>query len=84
MAEDEGKSHEEFVIHVDRKEFKVAGPTITGAGIRALPNPPIGADFDIYEEVPGGEDKLIEDGTIVELKNGLHFFSVPKTINPGR
>jgi hypothetical protein len=80
----EGKGHEEFVIHVDRKEFKVAGPTITGAVIRALPTPPIGNDFDIYEEVPGGDDLPISDTTSVTLKNGMHFFSVPTTINPGR
>lgn len=79
-----GEAHDEFVIHLDRQEYRVPGPTITGAQLRALPKPPIGPDFDIYEEVPGGEDKLIEDATVVELKNGMHFFSVPKTINPGR
>jgi len=79
----EDKSKDEFVIHVDRQEFKVPGPTISGTEIRTLPSPPIGPDFDIYEEVPGGDDKLIEDSTVVGLKNGLHFFSVPKTINPG-
>jgi len=83
-AERGGHGHEEQVIHIDRREFKVPGPTITGAQLRQLPSPPIGPDFDLYEEVPGGEDKLIEDDTVVELKNGLHFFSVPKTINPGR
>jgi hypothetical protein len=83
-AEKSGHEHEEFVIHVDRKQYKVPGPTISGAQVRQLPDPPIGVDFDLYEEQPGGEDMLIEDATLVELKNGLHFFSVPKTINPGR
>ena len=83
-SENDDHGHKEFVIHVDRKEYKVPGPTITGAQIRQLPKPPIGPDFDLYEEQPGGEDRLIEDATVVELKNGLHFFSVPKTINPGR
>lgn len=79
----QARGHDEFVIHLDRQEYKVSGPTITGAQLRVLPKTPIAPDFDIYEEVPGGEDKLIEDATAVKLKNGMHFFSVPKTINPG-
>ena len=41
-------------IQIDHKPFRVPGPTITGAALRALPTPPIGADFDLWQDVPGG------------------------------
>jgi hypothetical protein len=78
----EKKPHE-IVIHIDRNQFKVEKPTLTGEQLRQLPSPPIGADYDLFREVPGGEDKLIADQENVELENGMHFFSVQRNINPG-
>lgn len=71
-------------IHIDKKLYKVDGPALTGAQLRALPSPPISAEYDLLLEVPGGEDRLITDGETVELKNGMHFFSAPRNITPGR
>ena len=76
--------HEPFPIIIDRKEYKVDQATMTGAELRQVPTPPIGEDYDLYEEVPGDEDKLIEDTDTVELKPGMHFHSVEKHITPGR
>jgi Multiubiquitin len=73
--------HDEVTIHIDKKEFKVSSPQ-TGEQLRELGN--VGPDYDLWEEVPGGQDKLIEPTDSVKLKNGMHFFSVQKSINPGR
>jgi hypothetical protein len=73
-----------FEIAVDREPFRVEQPTLTGAELRALPKPPIGPDRDLYEEVPGpSDDILISDDQPIQMRNGLHFFSTPHTINPG-
>jgi hypothetical protein len=75
--------HEPFPIIIDRKEYKVDRATMTGAELRQVPTPAIGNAYDLYQEVPGDEDKLIEDGDTVELKPGMHFHSVEKHITPG-
>jgi hypothetical protein len=79
---DDKKPHE-TVIHIDRHQFKVEQSSLTGEQLRQLPSPAIGADYDLFLEVPGGEDKLIGDQEQAELKNGAHFFSVQRNINPG-
>ena len=56
---------------------------MTGAELRRLPHPPIGPDRDLFEVVPGGSDKKIADGDVVEMRNGLRFFTAPAQINPG-
>ena len=85
MFEHESKKPEhEITVHIDRKPFKVEAEELTGTQLRALPTPPIGADYDLYLEVPGGEDELIADGQEVKLKEGVHFFSTQRHITPGR
>lgn len=83
-AEKPPKSAKQIVIHVDRKQFKVAEGKMTGAQLRALPDPDIGLEFDLWLEVPGGEDRRIGNEEPVALKNGMHFFTAPSVINPGR
>ena len=40
--------------------------------------------YDLYKETHHGDDELIkDDGTEIHLKDGEHFFSSPKKINPG-
>lgn len=80
----DGGQHDEFTIHIDRGTFKVAGLTITGAGLRGLPDPAIGPDYDIWEDVPGGNDIKVSDDQVVTLRNGMHFFTAPAVIAPGR
>lgn len=83
MNEREEQNHDKTVIHIDRQQFKVEQESLTGEELRKLPSPPIGPDYDLFLEVPGGEDKLIGDQEQVELENGMHFFSVQRNINPG-
>ncbi len=73
-----------FQIHIDRTHFTVDDVVLTGAQLRELPQPPIGPDRDLFEVVPGGTDRKIEDATNVSMRNGLRFFTAPAHINPGR
>lgn len=78
------KKPKEIVIHIDHTEYKVDVTEMTGTGLRALPDPAIGPEFDLWLEVPGGEDDRVENDEDINLKNGIHFFTAPSTINPGR
>lgn len=72
-----------FVIHIDRKQFKVDDSPVTGTQIRQVAG--LGSDVDLYlEETGDAEDRLIADDDAVDLRNGLHFFSTPRHITPGR
>lgn len=75
---------DEFPIHIDKKQYKVTSEEMTGAQLRALPEPDLTADYDLFRVVPGGEDILVTDDQIVDLKAGAHFFSAPRNITPGK
>ncbi len=85
MDNNKNEPHHEvkFEIQIDRKHFTVTEKQLTGAQLRALPSPPIGPDRDLFEVVPGGTDRKISDSEVVEMRNGLRFFSAPAQINPG-
>lgn len=77
-----------FHIRLDRQDIEVAPAglhdgKLTGGEIRALATPPIGADRDLFEIVPGGSDRKIEDWDAVAIRDHLRFFSAPRNINPG-
>ncbi len=73
-----------FEIQIDRTHYTVNLEHMTGLQLRTLPSPPIGPDRDLFEVVPGGApDQKIGDQDIVEMRNGLRFFSAPAQINPG-
>ena len=74
-----------ITIHIDHHEFKVDKGPMTGQQLRDLPDPPIGPDRDLYLEIHGKtDDELIENDQVVELKEGMRFFTAPAHINPGR
>ena len=72
-----------FQIQIDRVHYTVTQDRMTGAELRQVPNPPIAADRDLFEVVPGSSDKKIGDSDIVDLREGIRFFTAPATINPG-
>lgn len=79
-----GQGHNKVTIHIDKDTFKVDQTSMIGTELRALPTPPIGSDRDVFEVVPGpADDILIGNDQAVELKDGMHFFTAPSTINPG-
>lgn len=74
----------QVTIIVEKTEYHVQRTLMSGSEIRALPVPPIAADRDLFREVPGpAPDQLVGDTDQVELKNGMHFYSVPHAIAPG-
>ncbi len=78
---DESKD-DAVTLTIDGKKYRVARGPVTGASLRELPSPPIGSDFDLV--LMGAEgDLLIREDEIVELKDGLEFFAVPRRILAG-
>lgn len=57
---------------------------MSGAELRTLPDQPVGNDRDLWQEVDGGLDQLIQPGDKVDLAPQMRFFTVPRVINPGR
>ena len=85
MSEEHHPSHEpEFHIQIDRVHYTVHQAEMTGAQLRQVPSPPIGPDRDLFEVIPGHKDKKIEDNEVVQIHNGLRFFTAPATITPGK
>lgn len=70
-------------IKIDRETFKVDKERMTGHELRLLPTPPVGLERDLFEVVPGGSDRKIAETDVVDLKNGMRFFTAPAQINPG-
>lgn len=77
-------NHLHFEIQIDRTHYTVTMKHMTGLQLRHVPTPPIGPDRDLFEVVPGGSDRKIGDEQVVEIRNGLRFFTAPAQINPGR
>jgi len=83
-ADGTGAHKERFQIQIDRVHYTVEQDTLTGAQLRSLVEPPIGPERDLFEVVPGGTDRKIEEADVVRMRNGLRFFTAPSHINPGR
>jgi len=65
-----------FEIHIDGQRFAVEKPSMLGAEIKALVHKD--ASYQLFEELPGNEpDRLISDTDAVQMRNGLHFYTVP-------
>ena len=75
--------HKPAIIRIDRTEYEWAEEKITGAQLRGLPTPPIPAERDLFQIVPGHPDRQIKDDDTVQVHDGLRFFTAPSTINPG-
>ena len=76
----------EVRIKIDRNDRAVPpdllkGGTLTGSEIRHVGQ--VGPDRDLFEVVPGGSDRKIENDEAVETRNGMRFFTAPQRINPG-
>lgn len=87
MAQDHGDRHPDkpshFEIQIDRVHYTVTKAELSGAELRAVPPTPIGSNRDLFEVVPGGTDRKIGDTEIVQIRNGMRFFTAPAQINPG-
>ena len=84
QQDDHGREEKKFKIQIDRTEYTVHKEQMTGEELRHVPATPIGPDRDLFEVVPGGSDRKIGNEQVVEIRNGLRFFTAPAQINPGR
>ena len=74
--------HKKWSIHIDKKQYFAEKNPITGAELKTLAG--ITGEFDLFKVVPGqGDDIKVADAEQVELKDGDHFYSAPRTLNPG-
>ncbi len=71
-------------LQIDRVHYKVIQHEMDGAALRLVPETPIPADRDLFQVVPGGPDRKIGDADVVELRDGVRFFTAPGKINPGQ
>lgn len=70
-------------IYIDGIKYHSEGGKLTGAQLRLVPLPPVGTDRDLWLDTADELDDLIEDDEVVELRNNMRFFTVPRVINPG-
>ena len=78
----EKKGKEDVVIHIDKKKVNSPTPT-TGAALYILGE--VNDKYDLWEEVHGNADDILipNDNTPINLKNGTHFYTTQKDLNPG-
>ncbi len=77
------KTEKDVVIHIDKDKYTSPDPT-TGSALYILGKVDT-EKYDLWKEVHGqGDDDLIpNDNTVIDLKNGDHFYTVKKDLNPG-
>lgn len=79
------KPPKEIHITIDRQKFALPEQSLTGATLRELAEPDVGPDRDLFlESGADEEDVLIGAADEVHLRNGMHFFTAPASIQPGR
>lgn len=80
---DKPEPSKDFCIRIDRTDHIVEQEKLNGRQLRHLPATPIALDRDIYQVVPGRDDRKIKDDDTVAMHDGLRLYTVPSTINPG-
>lgn len=80
---DELRPGEKLTIVIDGKKYRAATRVMNGAQLRRLAEPDIGPEYDLWQEVPGGEDNLVGDKERIKLRDGMGFYSSSCEINPG-
>lgn len=70
-------------IFIDKRRYRAPKELMTGAELRALADPPVGPDRDLWLDVVDALDDLVGDETVIDLDRCDRFFTVPKLITPG-
>lgn len=84
QGDDRGKPAKPYKILIDHKPQDWPNPTITGANIKQLAGVDQ-TDFDVWQDVPGPEDLLIDNTDQVDLTNpgNEKFFVIKKSTTEG-
>jgi hypothetical protein len=77
------RPNEKLTIVIDNKKYRAPSRSLTGDQLRKLADPNIGANFDLWQEIPGGEDNLVNSHERIVLRDGMSFYSASRSINPG-
>ncbi|WNG41540.1 hypothetical protein F0U61_53565 [Archangium violaceum] len=78
-------SNQTLMVHIDNVPYPAPKSKMTGLELRQLAKPPIGADRDLFQVIPGpADDRKIGNDDFVVIQAGIHFYSAPGTINPGQ
>lgn len=80
---DELRPGEKLTIVIDGKKYRAPARVMNGVQLRRLAEPNIGPEYDLWQEVPGGEDNLVDDKERIKLADGMGFYSSSCEINPG-
>lgn len=72
-----------LAITIDDVVYHPSAKVLTGTELRSLPTPPVATNRDLWLDVPGPDDRKIQSGEAVPLKDGMVFYTAPATINPG-
>lgn len=83
VPDKDNPEHKPFTIRIDRTQYEWSDEKISGAQLRVLPSPPIPPDRDLFQVVPGHDDRKLKDDDTIEVYDGLRIFTAPNTINPG-
>lgn len=84
MTTTEHKPVHRVEIVIDEVKYLVGDRELTGAELRAVPNPDVPANRDLFLETPGPRDDiLIEPTKTYRVHGGSRFYTAPSTINPG-
>lgn len=86
MAQESGhEQHPDLIpISIDKEHFKAPKTPMTGAELRALPNPDVSVDRDLWLDTHGpADDILVTADQSIDLMPGMHFYTAPSNINPG-
>jgi Multiubiquitin len=73
--------HLPIKIHIDKQLREAQKTPMTGAELKILGE--VKAGLDLFQKIPGKDDKLIKDADSVDLKDGDQFYSAPSSLNPG-
>jgi hypothetical protein len=73
----------EITITIDGLTYRCRASVVTATGVRRIPHPPIEGERDLWLEVPDGSDRFLADDEEVVLKEGLRFFTAPRSILAG-
>lgn len=78
------KPEKKVEIFIDGAKYHATAAELTGAQIRALAEPSVAEDRDLWLDIVDKLDELIENDQCVHLEDKMRFFSVPREINPGQ